>query len=367
MDIESPVAAKAPTGSEQRRTFWRMAARAATIGIFLLLFGAFLELARALLLPITAAFVIGTMLGPISDRASARRIPQWLTALVLVLLLIGAMNALVILLAVPVSDWVHKAPQIGARLKDALWLLDYPMQILRDLRDTLNPGGNPTAPLDFGVSALIQPALSLLTPAIGFVTPAIGQLLIFFATLFFFLSTRLRMRRGVTLLFADRAARLRILHILHDVEHKLTTFFTTVGAIYFVEGICVGVACYFIGLPNAAAWGALTFVLSFVPYIGPGIVVLVLFGVGLIQFPTVIYALIAPAIYIGLATFEGTFITPTIVGRTLTLSPLAVFLSLVFWAWLWGPVGAFLATPLLIVGLAAAGQLFPREELALPD
>ena len=73
--------------------FWRVAAQVATVGIFLLLFGAFLDLARLLLLPVTAAFVIGTMLGPIAERGVAHRIPQWVTAIFLVVLLVAAMNA----------------------------------------------------------------------------------------------------------------------------------------------------------------------------------------------------------------------------------------------------------------------------------
>ena len=368
MDTQTPIEAKlsAATAVELRPAIWHLTAQTATVGIFLLLFGAFLYFARALLMPVTAAFVIGFMLGPISERARAWRIPQWLTALVLVLLLFAAMNGLIFLLATPVSDWVGKAPEIAARLRDKLSLLDYPLQLLRNLLDTLNPGADHSGPLDLGLSNLIQPVLGLLTPAIGFVTPAIGQLLIFFGTLFFFLATRRELRRRATFLLADRAARLRVLHIMHDVEVNLTTYFTTVGAIYFVEGIIVGIACHFIGLPDPAAWGALTFVLSFIPYLGPGTLVLILFGVGLIQFPTVTYALIAPAVYIGLATLEGTFITPTIIGRRLTLSPLAVFLSLVFWAWLWGPIGAFLATPLLTIGLAVSGHLLPRDEPDLP-
>lgn len=371
MDTKSPLEANgsSATGVQQAAavSFSHMAAQVATVGIFLLLFGAFLELARVVLLPVTAAFVIGTMLGPVSDRAATYRVPQWLSAIVLVLLVVAALNALVVLLATPVSDWVSKAPEIGARIKDKLWLLDYPLQLLRSLRDSLNPGGDHSAPLDFGLSNLIQPALGLLTPAIGFVTPAIGQLLIFLGTLFFFLSTRLEVRRFAVGMFAGRAARLQAIRVLHEVEGDLTAYFITVGTIYFVEGMLVGIASYLIGLPNAAAWGALAFVLSFIPYIGPGIVVLVLFGVGLIDLPNVTHALIAPAFYIAIATLEGNFITPTIVGRRLTLSPLAVFLSLVFWAWMWGPVGAFLATPLLIICLVAIQHVFPKNEPDLPD
>ena len=346
--------------------FWRLAAQVATVGIFLLLFGALLDLARLLLLPVTAAFVIGTMLGPIAERGAAHRIPQWVTAVFLVVLFVAAMNLVVLILAAPVTDWVHKGPEIATRLKEKLSLLDYPLQWLRGLRDTLNPGGDHSAPLDLGLSNLIQPALSLLTPAIGFVTPAVSQLLIFIGTLFFYLSSRTQVRRATAVLFSGRESRLRTLRILNEMESNLTAYFATVAAIYFVEGLCVGVASYFVGLSNAAAWGTLAFVLCFIPYIGPGIVVLVLFTAGLIQFPTVTQALLAPAIFIVLATLEGNFITPTIVGQRLTLSPLAVFLSLVFWAWMWGPVGAFLATPLLIVGLVATHHLFPRDDLSLP-
>jgi predicted PurR-regulated permease PerM len=361
--VADPEGSRSITGSGR---VWRVAAQVGTVGIFLLLFVAFLDLARLLLLPVTAAFVIGTMLGPIAERGAARRIPQWVTAIFLVVLFVAAMNLVVLILAAPVSDWVSRGPEIAARLKEKLSLIDYPLQWLRGLRDTLNPEGDHSAPLDLGLSNLIQPALSLLTPAIGYVTPAISQLLIFVGTLFFYLSSRTQVRRATAVLFSGRESRLRTLRILNEVESNLTAYFATVAAIYFVEGVCVGLASYFVGLPNAAAWGTLAFVLCFIPYIGPGIVVLVLFGAGLIQFPTVTQALLAPAIFVGLATVESNFITPTIVGHRLTLSPLAVFLSLVFWAWMWGPVGAFLATPLLIVGLVAAHHIFPGDDLAIP-
>ena len=89
--------------------------------------------------------------------------------------------------------------------------------------------------------------------------------------------------------------------------------------------------------------------------------------VGLVAFPTLTHALIAPLLYLACATLEGEIVTPSVVGRKFTLNPLLVFLALVFWAWLWGPVGAFLAAPLLIMGLAAIVHLFPKNEPDLPD
>src|ERR1700751_4631969 len=107
-------------------------------------------------------------------------------------------------------------------------------------------------------------------------------------------------------------------------------------------GVITTVGAWMIGLPNPVVFGALAYVCNYVPYIGPAIVVVVLFAAGLVSFPSLAYAAVAPLLFVGLATIEGHFITPNIVGRRLTLSPLGVFLSLAFWTWLWGPVGAFL-------------------------
>ena len=108
------------------------------------------------------------------------------------------------------------------------------------------------------------------------------------------------------------------------------------------------------GLPSPILWGALAFVLNYVPYVGPAIMDVLLFGIGLLTFPTLLGALLPPAVFLAITVVEGQFLTPAIVGRrVLNLHPLAIFLSIAFWAWLWGPVGAFLATPILIIARVA--------------
>jgi predicted PurR-regulated permease PerM len=93
----------------------------------------------------------------------------------------------------------------------------------------------------------------------------------------------------------------------------------------------------------------------------------ILLGVGLVTFPSLGYALVPPAAFVAVATIEGQFITPTVLGRRLTLNPLAVLLAIAFWAWLWGPMGAFLAVPLTVVFLVTMTHLFPPDESKLPD
>ena len=90
-----------------------------------------------------------------------------------------------------------------------------------------------------------------------------------------------------------------------------------------------------------------------------------LFVIGLVTYPTLLGALVPPAVFMAITVLEGQFLTPAIVGRqVLNLHPLAIFLGIAFWAWLWGPVGAFLATPILIVARVALVHLLVRATKA---
>ena len=339
-------------------TVWRTASQAAAIGIFIILFVAALDLARAMLLPATSAFVIGLMLGPLSARAKAYGIPSLITAIVLWLLVVVVFYGVIILLSAPALDWIGKAPEIGRIIKEKLQVLEQPLSALQDLRNAILPQGE-NSRFGFDIANFVQPALIV-------VTPAIGQIFIFFGTLFFFLLGRARLRHVLVILFENHDSRLRTLKIINDVERNLTNYLSVVAVINFVVGLGACLIAYFIGLPNPIAWGVLAFILNFIPYIGALIMEAVLLAVGLVTFPTLIQALIAPVLYFGFTTLEGHFITPSIMGRRLALNPLTVFLALIFWTWLWGPIGAFLAVPLLIVALVAINHLFPQEERVLP-
>jgi predicted PurR-regulated permease PerM len=121
------------------------------------------------------------------------------------------------------------------------------------------------------------------------------------------------------------------------------------------------------GLPSPILWGALAFTLNYIPYVGPAIMYVLLFVIGLLTYPTLLGALTPPAVFMGITLIEGQFLTPAIVGRrVLNLHPMAIFLGIAFWAWLWGPVGAFLATPILIIARVAWAHLYPHQKTDLP-
>jgi predicted PurR-regulated permease PerM len=337
---------------------WRTAAQSATIGMFIILLVVALSLARPILLPVASAFVVAMMLGPLSARAERQQVPSLLTAIVLWLLAIAVFYGVIVLLATPVMDWIGKVPDIGRNIQEKLHVLDRPLSALQGLRDALLPADKKGS-LGVDIMAFVQPALLV-------VTPAIGQTLIFFGTLFFMLLGRSQIRRVLVAFFDERDARLRTLKIMNDIEHNLTGYLSIVALINIAVGVCGGVVAWMTGLPDPVAWAVLAFILNFIPYIGALMMEAALFLVGLVTFATLAHALLAPLMFLALATLEGHFLTPSIIGRRLTLNPLTVFLSLVFWTWLWGPVGAFLAVPLLIMALVVIDHLFPEDEPGLP-
>ena len=352
------LSVKDPQPMAEVAYFWRMAAQSATIGMFVILAVVALSLARSLLLPVASAFVVAMMLGPLSARAERYRIPSLVTAIILWLLVIGVFYGVIMLLASPAVAWIAKAPEVGRNIQEKLHVLDRPLAALQELRDALLPSEK-KANIGVDIMTFVQPALLV-------VTPAIGQTFIFFGTLFFMLLGRARLRRVLIAFFDEREARLRTLKILNDIEHNLTGYLSIVAVINIAVGICGGFAAWVAGLSDPIAWAVLAFILNFIPYIGALIMEAALFMVGLVTFPTLTHALLAPLLFLALATLEGHFITPSIMGHRLTLNPLTVFLSLVFWTWLWGPVGAFLAVPLVIMAMVVVDHLFPEDEPELP-
>ena len=339
---------------------WASVGRAATVGIFLLAFGAFLHFGRVLLLPLTAAAIVALTLAPLVRTAKRLGVSPWVTAILLVVICVGAVSLAATAMAGPVSEWIGRAPEIGGRIRERLSALEQPIAALRQLEKSLFGG-------DQGALSVNTPAANVVFPLVAFLTPAAGELLLFFGTLLFFLGGQFELRASVVSLFAGRDAKLRFLKIMRDIERNLAGYLTIVTIINAALGTIVALGAWLLGLPNPAIFGLLAGLLNYVPYVGPAAMVVILFGVGLVTFPSLGQALLAPAALIALTTLEGHFITPTIVGRRLTLNPLLVLLALAFWTWMRGPFGAFLAAPLCIIGLVVFNHLFPAEDAKLPD
>ncbi len=313
--------------------------------------GAALFMMRELLLPIVTAFVVGVMLSPIAKALETRNVPRVVSAALIVMATAMLFVFVVALIAAPVAEIAGRLPEIGEKLRTFDGVLGFLRRIERSVG--LNPGA--------AAASLPAPSLSWLPTTIGYVSPPLTGLLYFLVVLLLFLSWRPDLRRQLVMTFASRDSRLNVLEILNETEALLATYLFTVTCINLGVGFAEALIAYLTGLPLPVGFGTLAATLNFIPIIGPIAMIAVFAAVGVVTGATLALGLLPAALFLLVVFIEGQFITPAIIGRRLEINALAVLLSRKFWTWMWGPMGAFLSSPLLIVGLILRDHLRPDD------
>ena len=247
---------------------------------------------------------------------------------------------------------------MGTIIKQKLYVLDRPLNALRELQEALLPSR--------GKAVEVEPPLAVVTPVIALITPAVIEFVLFFVTLVFFLAVQMDFRRYMATFFTTREGKLRFIRIANDIEHRLASYLVTVTAINLCLGIAVTLGAWLFGFSSPVLFGLMAMVLNYIPYIGAACMTLLLLAVGLVSFTQLAWDFAPAAAFVLLATIEGQFITPAVLGHRLTLNPLAVLLAIAFWSWIWGPMGTFLAVPLTIGASVTLHHLFPPDESKLP-
>jgi predicted PurR-regulated permease PerM len=140
----------------------------------------------------------------------------------------------------------------------------------------------------------------------------------------------------------------RAVEISHEIQQSISNYMFSVSMINICVGTVVSIGLYFMKVPNPAMWGMLVAILNFVPYFGPVVGVTLLAAVGLLTFDTPAQQILPPLWFLLIHLLESNFVTPILLGKRLTLNPVAIFVSLIFWVWLWGIPGALLSVPILV-------------------
>lgn len=331
----------------------------ALVSLLIICIIAGLYLAKAFFLPITMAFIVGTMLSPSASFLERCRIPRAVAAVLIVTAAGAGATFMVGLIASPAVEWSGKLPELGALLKEKLHVFDRPLALWQELQSMLGGPGT--------LTTFHLPKIDWVQPTLEFLSPTFAEFLLFVATLILFIASWRDLRRALIMNFGERTARLRTLRMLNEIEEHLGNYLLMVTMINVGVGVVTGLICALTGMPNPAGLGALAAILNFIPIIGPVAMFAVLVVVGQVAFPSIGAGLLAPALFAAVTFLEGHFLTPMIVGRRLAVNALAVFIALAFWTWLWGPMGAFLSSPLLIIGLIVKDHLMPSDLPQLPE
>ena len=316
-----------------------------------------LYFASAIVLPFVLAAVFNLLLsGPMRFLNGRLRVPKPLAALLLILVLFGIVGAIGAAISVPATGWISKAPQSLPALQAKLAFLQAPIQAAQDgmkkLQALMDQTGGPHAAgteviqvQSSGTSGLTSVGSSLLLGTRFF----LGQVFTMLLMLFFLLYEGDSLLRRFVEIMPTWADKRRTVQITSEIERNVSLYLATITGMNLLVGVANLIQCWLLGMPNPLLWGVVAFLLNYIPILGPLTGVVIYFFVGLFAYPSVLHALLPPAIYLGIHFLEGETITPMLLARRFTLNPVLVMASLMFWDWLWGIPGAFLSVPLLAV------------------
>lgn len=303
--------------------------------------------AKDIFIPIVSALLLGVVLTPLSDFWDRLRLPSALAAAISVALSILTILLLLLMIEPYVTQAINQAPIIWEELHGTIDALKVVLRGIEEMSEDVAEAIETTS-TDSGQTAVTLPSI---TDAL-FLAPQFGaQLLTFVGTLYFFLMTRNAIYKWFTDTFSQFGE-----NELRDAGKQVARYVLTISAINFGFGVLVAIVMQAFGMPSPILWGVLAFALNFVLYLGPIVLAATLLVTGIVVFDGPVSFLPA-ALYLAMNATEGQFITPALVGKTLSVNPLTVFLSLVFWLWLWGPIGGVIAIPLLIWSLTVFRSL----------
>jgi predicted PurR-regulated permease PerM len=360
IDDETPE--KDPTDTSAAEN-WRLLADVSTTGLFALAVLAALYLMKEVVVPVILAWVVANILLPVVNRLERNGVPRVLSVVAVTLLMVSILLTVVTLLSLPLTYWLGRATELGALLREKLQSMAEPLDFLKQIASAIGQATG-QAP---GSGLHVEENTNIVGGIFAILTPAVSQGILFLGALIFYMIYQKKIKARSVLVLPSREARLTALKIFSDIERNTTIYFGTFTIVNICLGIVTTVLAYAVGLPNPMLWGVLAAVLNYIPYIGVAIMVAVLFLIGLFTFPTTSEAIIAPLIYVAITTIEGHFITPALMGRRMTMNPFAVFLAIGFWTWMWGPIGAFVAVPILMTTTVTFRHLFPKDTPELPE
>ncbi len=333
-------------------------ARLAVIFIAMCVAVVALQAAHSILVPVAIAIVVGLVFGPIADWLERRGVIPAISGLVAVAILIAVILLSIGMLAVPLSEWVGRVPEIWEKLKTQILDWKAPLEALSAVQDQLTSTLGGGAAMEVSVqdgSGVLN--VAMLAPSI------LGDVLIFLVSFYFYIVTRDSIRISILSLCVTRRIRWRTAHVFREVEGKVSHFLLTVTFLNLCVGTAMTLAAWALGMPSPLLWGAMAAVLNYIPYVGQAVMIATLFAVGLGTAGDLLHVLLPVGAYLVITMIESQFVFPQFIGRAMTMNPFLIFLSIVFWIWAWGPVGSLIAVPSLIILQSLISNIFPAREV----
>ncbi|HEY2066741.1 MAG TPA: AI-2E family transporter [Gemmatimonadaceae bacterium] len=327
-----------------------------------------LYFAREFLIPIVFALLLNFLLSPVIRKLRRFHVRPPLGAAFVVLALVTAIGGAVYELAGPAQRWAATAPESFSHAQGKLRSIIRPVQqVTKNVEQAADAVGGPSAKSP----AVVVEGPSVSSRLFGTTQRIVAGLVEVFILLYFLLAGGdLFLQKLIKVLphFSDK---LKAVEIARATEAAVSAYLSTALLVNVAEGGVVAAVLWLLGMPNPLLWGALVVLLELVPYVGAATMVVVLGVAALATFDQLGRALLVPASFLAINLLQANLVTPLLLGHRLTLNPVAIFIGLAFFFWIWGVPGAFVAVPLLatlkifcdhIGALAAIGEFLGQRD-----
>jgi predicted PurR-regulated permease PerM len=320
-----------------------------------------LQSAKAVFIPLMLGLIFSYALSPVVNWAEARGVPRWLGAAVLLLMILSALGSTGYALRVQAVTMVESLPAAAQKFGRTIKLnnsvsggtLETVQKAATQIEQAAKEG-NPTASNRGATRVVIESSSFnirdyLWTGTLGLIA-LIGQFTAVVFLTYFLVVSGDTFRRKLIKLAGPRLSSKKItLQALDEITEQIQRYLQVQLLISALVGVLTGLALWALGLQNAAVWGIAAGVLNLVPYVGSIITAVAAALVGFLQFGSINMALAVGGVSIVIHTIVGNLLTPWLTSRTSRMNPVAVFVGLLAWGWLWGVWGLLLGIPILMI------------------
>jgi predicted PurR-regulated permease PerM len=321
-----------------------------------------LHWAKAVFIPVMLSVLFSYALSPMVNWLELKHVPRWLSSAVLLLAIVGAIGSTVYSLGDQASQLVEAMPVATQKFRQALKArsgksnstLDIVQKAAAQIEQAAKESGSAPVVTRGAMRVIVEPASFdikkyLWSGTIGLIA-LIGQTAaVLFLTYFLMLSGDTFRRKLVKLAGPTLTSKKITLQALQEVTGQIQRYLQVQLLTSVVVGLLSWLALLALGLDNAPVWGVIAGVLNLVPYVGSLVTAAASGLVGFLQFGSLNMAMAVGGASLLIHTLVGNLLTPWLTSRASRLSPVAVFVGLLAWGWLWGVWGLLLGVPILMI------------------
>jgi len=346
---------------------------------------AFLRYAAAVFVPIVLAILVGYALDPLVSRLVRWRVPRPLGAMLVILAVLGGLGGAAYSLRHRFVAVIESQPDNAKRLREAIeqrvdsadnaGTLDSIKEAAKEIEKTANATATPSAPKTGVTRVQVEAPVFRVSEYIWLGSQSLlglaGQATVVLFLAFFLLAAGdLYKRKVVRIVGGDFAQKRITVEALHEIDRQIERFLAVQIWTSVFVGAATWLALSLMGVSQPVIWGVAAGILNFIPYFGAVIASVGLGLVAFVQFGSVVPSLEVAGLVLFIRVLEGGLISPLWMGKAAGINGAALFVSLLFWTWMWGLIGTLVAVPLMMIiktacerieGLEAFGELLNEK------